>query len=197
MRLGTIANKLLPAVLLLSLVTVTGCSVKKNQKLLNFFFDGVPTPEEIDARKNQDETAKPGDRARKKNRAAPGKTWVKIKSRHPDFFKNVCNNCHNRSSSNFLKTEKKEICFSCHKQDRFEGRFVHGPVAVKQCLSCHFPHESQYEKLLRAKDADLCRMCHKKEHVSPPESCDRSKKCTTCHDPHVGDNRFFVKNKNG
>lgn len=197
MRLGTIANKIFLPVLLLSLTAATGCSVKKNYKLLNFFFDGVPTAKEIEARKHQDEAGKQEGAVRKKNRAAPGETWVKIQSRHPDFFKNICNNCHDRTSNNFLKADKKEICFTCHKQEKFEGPFVHGPVAVKQCLSCHFPHESQYKKLLRAKDADLCYLCHKQDQISPPQSCDRGKECTSCHDAHVGDNRYFVKNKNG
>lgn len=189
MRLGTIVSKYVPVLLLL--LVLPGCSVKKNRKLLEFFFDGVPEPG-VTERQNSGTEKKPAGR---KRRPAAAKAFVKIESRHPDYYKNICNNCHNRSASNFLKTDKKELCFTCHKPEAFTGPFVHGPVAVKQCLACHLPHESKYDHLLRAKIDALCDQCHNQERVETPDPCDRGKVCTDCHAAHVADNKYFIKSE--
>ncbi|MCP5103743.1 MAG: hypothetical protein GY950_10215, partial [bacterium] len=154
---------------------------------------GVPGP---GAKKSEEKTGEPGTGkpgAREGQPAKATQSWVKMKSRHPDYFKNICGSCHDRSAGNYLKTKKKDLCFTCHKQETFTGKYVHGPVAVRQCLTCHMPHESRYVKLLRSKAPELCYECHMKDSVTTPAPCGRGETCTGCHAPHVSNNRFFVK----
>ncbi|MCP4217809.1 MAG: hypothetical protein GY765_24420 [bacterium] len=175
--------------LLLCPLVFCACSAKKHYKVLNFFFDGVPNPEEKEAKEAE---LRKGS---KKNFASriPQKKWAKMISRHPDYFKNVCNNCHDRSAKNYLKVEKKEdLCYLCHKPEQFTAAFVHGPVAVKACLTCHVPHESQYVKLLKKKPRELCNTCHGQGGI-PSKSCVKEKACTQCHYPHAGEKRFFLR----
>jgi len=189
--------------------TTFACSTKKNYKLLNVFFDGVPNPNDqqqnagqksgvANPARTKNNTANPNNREVKKN-----ENWVTMKSRHPDFFKNICNNCHDRSSANYLRVDKKEdLCYTCHKPELFTGKYVHGPVAIKACLACHLPHESRYVKLLRDKPEQLCVNCHihkaptakaPETLTSAPDPCSKGKDCTTCHYGHAADNRFFLK----
>lgn len=182
---------ILPALLLLILVTLN-CGVKKNHKLLSFFFDGVPKPGEEKTQEG------PGDVQKTGKSPAKQDDWVKMKSRHPDYFKNVCNNCHDRSAKNFLKESKKRLCYSCHDEKKFDGKYIHGPVAVSDCLSCHLPHESRYVKLLKQEDAALCYMCHFKNLIlkNPAHKSNTIKdinKCTSCHLPHAAGNPNLLK----
>ncbi len=179
-------------IILLTLILLSQCSTQKHYKTLSFFFDGVPDPEAAEKKGAAGEKGVPGSGIAGKPKASK-KTFAKIESRHPDYFKNICNNCHDRTSSTFLKTKKEDICFTCHDAAAFDGKYVHGPVAVKKCLTCHEPHESQYEKLLKEDRETICLKCHLLKHEPAPDGCNRGKSCTGCHDPHVSDNPFFVK----
>jgi predicted CXXCH cytochrome family protein len=199
MRSAATLSKWLIIILLVSIIAgASGCSVKKHYKTLKIFLDGVPDPEE-EKKKAAEEKAKrdaiaaklAASKEARKNRP---QTWVKMKSRHPDFFKKNCNICHDRSSSNFMVTQKKEdICFNCHKREQFNGAYVHGPVAVKHCLTCHFHHESPNAKLLRDKPPELCTGCHTPDTETTAGHYDKASNCTQCHLPHAGDKRFFLK----
>jgi predicted CXXCH cytochrome family protein len=199
MRLGTTSNKyffILFLFVIAASVMFPGCSTKKHYNVLKIFFDGVPKPGAIDATNVRNVAQDKVNQGQKKTKA-PEK-WVKMKSRHPDFFKNVCKNCHDRTSSNFLRVDKKEdLCYTCHKPEQFDGAFVHGPVAVKACLTCHLPHESQYPRLLKKEARELCASCHLHKNIPTPDACNRGENCTGCHYPHAGDNRFFLKLERG
>ena len=76
-----------------------------------------------------------------------------------------------------------------------DARYVHGPVVVSDCFFCHHYHNSIYAGVLIAESTDLCLRCHNGADLTKGahhEALDQSA-CTECHDPHVGDNRFFVK----
>jgi predicted CXXCH cytochrome family protein len=78
-----------------------------------------------------------------------------------------------------------------------EGKYVHGPAAVGGCIACHSPHNSDNEKQLRAKGAELCFMCHiekadainKAAFVHGPVAVS----CTGCHNPHSAPKEFFLQ----
>ena len=179
------------------LLTAVNCSVtQKRYKVLRIFFDGVPDPaaRESVEQKSGEEPGKETVTPRRKVR--PQRV---IKSSHPDFAGRTCDKCHNKSASNFLKAGKDKICFTCHDAGEFEGKYAHGPVAVKACGTCHLPHESEYENLLKQKDARLCLECHLGTDIAgnprhqfngagPEEQV-----CTRCHLPHVSTSRFFLK----
>jgi predicted CXXCH cytochrome family protein len=202
MRLAATVSKVskwLIFILLVSIVTgASGCSVKKHYKTLKVFFDGVPDPEEVKrkaaAEKARRDTRAANIAAADASRKNQAQTWVKMKSRHPDYFKNVCNRCHDRRSGNFMVTRRKEdICYTCHKKEQFTGPYVHGPVAVNHCLTCHLPHESPHASLLIEKSPGLCIACHTPDTETAAGHYDKARNCTKCHLPHAGDNRFFVK----
>ena len=54
------------------------------------------------------------------------------------------------------------LCWTCHGNlgPEREMGFPHQPFAANNCVSCHNPHASDYDPLLRASRDDLCLMCH-------------------------------------
>ena len=91
-----------------------------------------------------------------------------------------------------------DTCSQCHKNKRAEiWRTSHMPVREGKmtCSSCHNPHGSFGESLLKeATVNDTCYKCHAEkrgpflfEHAPVRESC------TNCHDPHGSVNDFMLK----
>ena len=169
---------------LIVLILLTSCSVEKNRKLLSVFFDGVPSKIEKEVITTEKMV---------KDSKNIKTVFDPIKSSHPDFKSRNCSKCHTKSVSNFLKTDRKKICFSCHKEDKFTGPYVHGPVAVRACNNCHDPHQSVNEKLLLEKGKQLCSLCHRVPITGDSLPC-RGDNCLECHEPHVSSNKYFLKN---
>lgn len=196
MRMANIVSRILLVFLLLMTAATISCTItEKRYKTLKIFFDGVPDP---NARAEKEEGKSPQDKqpADQKGKRTPG-DWVKIKSRHPDYYNRKCENCHNKSAANFLKTSRETFCFTCHDQSDFKAEFLHGPVAGNDCLSCHLPHQSQHKYLLKQTGARMCLECHMQEDVALNQvhaGVDFEKgNCTQCHYPHAADSRFFLK----
>jgi predicted CXXCH cytochrome family protein len=74
---------------------------------------------------------------------------------------------------------------------------VHGPIAVGECLTCHLPHESKFERLLKSKDNKACFDCHNEGDLAKIEQHEEKtgRTCLSCHLPHAADNRFFLVKK--
>jgi len=160
------------------------CNVEKNRKILSVFFDGVPE------KKNELAVSD-------KIVSSPGARVARISadpiiSQHPDHKTRNCSKCHTRSVASFLKTDRKKICFTCHKPEKFTGKYVHGPVAVKACNTCHDPHQSTYKNLLLAEGRKLCDLCHKLPISGARIPC-KEDNCLNCHNPHAADNKFFLR----
>jgi len=181
------SNRALLFFFLLVLVLCSGCQ----DKWLRIFLDGVPEPE-IQEEAASEQTVQPQAEQPAAQEAKPA---IIMASRHPDYVARRCDRCHDIKSVNYLTSEKREICFSCHQREKFEGTFIHGPVAVGDCLVCHHPHESINGKLLQLAGNDLCFKCHRSEKLSQVEEHSRMEDtgCLVCHLPHVSDNRFFLK----
>lgn len=121
---------------------------------------------------------------------------------HKPYQEGRCTNCHPKERS-FSLGEDFDLrgrCFTCHEHVAFQARleaypFVHGPVALRNCLVCHDPHESIYPSLLQLPDPKLCYSCHERAAVlSSPAHQDLSEeKCLPCHDPHGGAGPYFLK----
>jgi DmsE family decaheme c-type cytochrome len=115
----------------------------------------------------------------------------------------MCTNCHtimqSVSRKAQLKTEfEPDTCFQCHKNKRAEiWRSSHMPIREGKivCSTCHNPHGSYSESLLRtATINDTCYKCHAEkrgpflwEHAPVRENC------VNCHDPHGSINDFLLK----
>jgi predicted CXXCH cytochrome family protein len=190
-------------VIFLFFVLLPGCAGEKRYKILSVFFDGVPKPGT--KKEQKQDNVKPGESPGEQASPDERKTVIRILSKHPDYENQNCDKCHDRSSSNFLRARSDRICFLCHDEGDFKGAFVHGPAAVSDCLTCHFPHESQFDKLLIADTRKICLYCHQAEDVAlnpvharlfpgvVDDPQEQPELCTPCHDPHKGDNRFFIK----
>jgi predicted CXXCH cytochrome family protein len=85
------------------------------------------------------------------------------------------------------------LCYGCH--DRIdEKRYVHGPLAVGDCLVCHDPHRGYGAAHLRREQALLCGNCHAARENSATVVCNAAgKACVDCHDPHQSDTRYLLK----
>ena len=86
-----------------------------------------------------------------------------------------------------------KICVTCHEEfaDVLKKRFVHTPVAERECSGCHNPHTSKHEMLLAAESGEICRDCHEDlftEKALSSHDVFVEGKCASCHDPHAADN---------
>ncbi len=113
----------------------------------------------------------------------------------------ACTTCHSVHSFKSAKAQLKkatisETCATCHRDKVMKTkRSAHMPVSNDpnrpsshmECTTCHSPHGSANEKMLRTGTSvnDLCTSCHTEkrgpylwEHAAVVDSC------TNCHDPH-------------
>ncbi len=167
---------------LVALVLLSGCEVTPARyKVLSFFFDGVPNPEEVKAAELREKE--------KKNTAA-AKAY--LGSAHPPYATKKCNSCHN-PSTNVLLAPVQELCYRCHKFES-ENKWVHGPVASGGCTVCHDPHSSRYPHLLVSESENFCFYCHDENVIRGIEAHKGIEaKCTDCHDPHMSVGRYLLK----
>jgi len=112
----------------------------------------------------------------------------------------MCTLCHDVPAAGGLSrlTEASEqLCMQCHTMDKFQGKFVHGPVAVGACVACHDPHGGNASELVGVSGKQMCLTCHTEmdarlsnarfQHKAVVESC------TDCHAPHASDYRFELR----
>ena len=89
------------------------------------------------------------------------------------------------------RVDQKEVCLACHDlSEALEARVPHAPAAAGDCSSCHNPHVSRFEHLLRERPGPLCAECHgevaaelERAVVHRPAAEGR---CADCHQPHGG-----------
>jgi len=138
--------------------------------------------------------------------------WVEHK---PTLDNAKCGACHDRNASFALLRPINVLCLQCHQATAREAPLMHGPVAVGECSLCHEAHRSPYPHLLKAPLPKLCFGCHdrtppKYPRESPTISSDTlggkpttlgclrpsdEAACTTCHRPHGGTDRFFLRGR--
>jgi predicted CXXCH cytochrome family protein len=75
--------------------------------------------------------------------------------------------------------------------------FVHGPVGLGECKSCHEAADAtKHTYTLARSGRDLCEYCHldqaAKLHVHDPL---KKGDCLQCHDPHSSEGKFLIKGK--
>src|SRR5690606_7579552 len=89
------------------------------------------------------------------------------------------------------------ITADCHGDLR--GRdFLHGPLNLNQCQPCHIPVDNRHVFQKRSADeGSVCLICHETPAAQPVVHAPFAADCALCHDPHGGDNRYFVKGGTG
>jgi predicted CXXCH cytochrome family protein len=122
-------------------------------------------------------------------------SYGRTSSGHGTGSREECLGCHlmKEEMSAETRSAAAALCYGCH--DRIEGkRYVHGPLAVGDCLVCHDPHGGFGTAHLRQEQGLLCRDCHPAREISPKTACTTSGKgCMECHDPHQSDTRYLLK----
>jgi len=98
----------------------------------------------------------------------------------------------------FLESEaqNKESCVTSKCHANFgKDKFVHGPVAVSECTSCHQLVPNEKHKFISIiKSAELCNKCHEpmKQKSVIHEPVSRGE-CIKCHDPHQSGQKYQLR----
>jgi len=154
-------------------------------KVLTLLFDGVPPLE--------DKMVEPGAGSIDPN--------VPDAPKRPEFDWCIheplkdCIRCHgNQQQESFsrevqLVANVPGLCYQCHESlaPTVLNGWVHGPVAIGQCLVCHEPHKTTIPHLLKDLIPALCYSCHQEladeltlENVKGSHS-----QCMSCHAAHA------------
>jgi predicted CXXCH cytochrome family protein len=173
-------------------VLVSGCDPLITHKVTSTIFDGVPSmPSPEQYCKDYHEQATLDELAAERIRQ---KKVVQEVS-HSPYAGKRCNDCHDKNTDSGFVTAADALCTHCHK-DFFRGAFQHGPAAVGACLKCHLPHSSPYPNLLSKPPEIVCDACHAEARLASKlhiTSLAKGMVCSNCHDPHGGNDRFFLK----
>ena len=114
----------------------------------------------------------------------------------------ACQNCHESDTPDEAKARElarqvPKLCYQCHEDESKTFAYVHGPVAVGQCLFCHDPHKSENAHLLVRDALELCALCHTRTDLATIENHQKPshKDCLQCHTSHASDDSFLLKDK--
>lgn len=172
-----------------ALAVLAACAGKNRHEVLSFFFDGVPPPGGFPPASSTLGGPTPDVAGASGPAAAPQQFFP-----HTPYRESKCEGCHDATSGQLVRPIQEGLCLTCHARLVEEKQLVHGPVAVGDCALCHHYHGSPNQYMLLADPIKTCLNCHDLADLSTGEhhvQADRA--CTDCHDPHGGDNRFFVK----
>ncbi len=118
---------------------------------------------------------------------------------HMPYQDKSCDPCHSKMTESYLKipnsyTAQNEICFSCHTEtlNEFNKPYKHLP-AVENCTSCHDPHQSEFEYLLKKESKTLCLSCHESDLKGNKIHSKLEKTCIECHTPHASEYELLLK----
>jgi predicted CXXCH cytochrome family protein len=168
-------------------LSLWACSTTARYRVLNFFFDGVPPPGAASTQAAPDATELQGPIP--KAARAPVIIYA-----HPPDRENRCGSCHDRTWGQMFRSIEDGLCATCHADIPGQARYVHGPVAVNDCLFCHHHHGTTRPKMLLDDAATLCLSCHDRDDLGEgPHHEPTDASCVSCHDPHGGQDRFFLK----
>lgn len=110
-----------------------------------------------------------------------------------------CTTCHSKDSPQaeepYLIDPMPKLCYRCHEEYISLEGWVHGPVAMGDCLLCHEAHTTSNKSLLRKPIPDLCRQCHDIKMLSLiANHTDKShSNCGECHEAHTSPGRMLLK----
>ena len=175
------------------LILLCGCDPLTRYKVTSTIFDGVPSmpPADQYCRDYHEKMLVTEAEAEKQEMLAQEKADESV---HPPYAAKSCNDCHDKNTDSGFVVPVRELCNVCHP-DFLKGSFAHGPAAAGACTMCHLPHNSRYASLLKKPKNEICVSCHKEKrlaqglHTSVTEN---NMVCTDCHNPHAGNNRYFL-----
>jgi len=173
------------------LTTVLSCDEEERYKTMTFFFDGVPPLEDHDV----NDVNSPDKSERQLQQGNVSTFTVHKPSK-------VCANCHDMTkiprwaTPEFIK-DPLQLCYDCHPGSNYSGStdYVHGPVAVGDCMRCHNPHRSKQKYLLKLHVPDVCYQCHEKADIESitDHSEESLSECLECHVGHSSPARGLLR----
>ncbi|NOT02044.1 MAG: hypothetical protein HOP29_15630 [Phycisphaerales bacterium] len=176
--------------LVLASAAAASCSQATRHRALKFFFDGVPEP----GAAVPGATVAGGVESAATTEPAAGAA-KRVWSAHAPYRENRCGVCHDPQTGQLFRPPQEGLCQGCHEDVPAAVRYVHGPVAVRDCLFCHHYHSSGFPSLLLDAPTATCLRCHDRADLSqeahPGDMADIA--CTNCHDAHGGAERYFLK----
>lgn len=186
------AARPITVVLLAASFACASCSPGTRHRALRFFFDGVPEPEAKGGGAGADGTA---DGAAPAPKPSVATAEQRVLSSHAPYRENRCGVCHDGQTGELFRSAQEGLCSGCHEDVPPNVRYVHGPVAVRDCLFCHHYHGSSFPSLMLSGVIESCLRCHDRADLStdahPAEMAEIA--CTNCHDAHGGGERYFLK----
>ncbi len=165
------------------------CSSATKYRALTFFFDGVPDPNAVpQVGYASSGGVMPGI-------TPAGERVAAIQYAHKPYRENLCGGCHDPQTGQTYMPPNEGLCGRCHAGFTRDMKFVHGPAAVEHCAFCHHHHASAYEGVLHVGPTETCLRCHAREDLNGGDyhATIDEEVCTKCHNPHGGDDRFFLK----
>jgi len=101
------------------------------------------------------------------------KSEMSLPHAHPVIAgKMSCGDCHDPHKGDAVLGKGTQLasindtCIKCHKAQH--GPFVFEHEAVREgCVTCHNPHGSVNEKMLKARNQALCLQCHFQQQTGP------------------------------
>ena len=190
------ATSRLFVVLLVAMIAslLGGCDPLTVHKVTSTIFDGVPSLPPADQYcKDYGEQPLSVEQAATQTQGLP--KGDNLRSEHPPYAEKLCNGCHDKTSESGFVVPLGNLCAHCHKGFP-AGEFVHGPVAAGACLKCHLPHKSNSPALLVKGKGEICAICHLEPRLAEAmhaKAVSSGMFCTDCHDPHSGNNRYFLR----
>ena len=111
----------------------------------------------------------------------------------------LCEFCHKVSAEGGpakLVELPEPLCFKCHREDQYKGRFVHGPFAAGACITCHDPHGGEVPGMLRITGSQMCLGCHQDMNAQFADARFPHKAavtgCMDCHSPHMSEHQYLL-----
>ncbi len=172
-------------------VLVVSCDEVEHYKTLTFFFDGVPP---LGQKGLQEELI--NSNFQESTQTRPKQLWY-VHEPQKD-----CTLCHGKRKQQRgfslqvrLTAPVPKLCYGCHADYTVSAPFVHGPVAVGQCLFCHNQHKSKIKHLLKEPEPKLCYLCHDINTVEliPAHFENQQFACTDCHNAHASPLKALLK----
>ena len=178
-------------ILFLLILILISCSPSKSNRVVSFFFDGVPVKDSTRTVRNS------GSESDSLNsdvfRASPIVSNSGYTVHYP-YRENDCYSCHDEKSKSELILPQPDLCYTCHDDFSTKYKYVHGPVSSGYCTSCHNAHMSKGKKLLIRTGQNLCLFCHDSGPLLKTETHKdiADSECILCHNPHGGEDRFIL-----
>jgi len=172
-------------------VLVVSCDEVEHYKTLTFFFDGVPPLRQEGL---QEELA--NSNFQESTQISSKQLWY-VHEPQKD-----CTLCHGKRKQQRgfslqvrLTAPVPKLCYGCHTDYTVSASFVHGPVAIGQCLFCHNQHKSKIKHLLKEPEPKLCYLCHDINTVEliPAHFKNQQFACTGCHNAHASPVKALLK----